>query len=310
MAAESTGGVLAALSDELAAAVEKASQVVVTVEARRRRGASGILWPAGHGIVVTADHVIEREDDILVTLPDGQKIGAVIAGRDPSTDIAVLRLAGEPALPTAGLAAPDSLRVGHLVLAIGRPSGAPMASLGIVSALGGAWRTARGGVVQGYIRADVSLFPGFSGGPLVMTDGRVAGLNSWHFAHGQEVAIPSHLVSGIVQALLTQGRIRRAYLGVASQPVHLPDALRQALGLPRSTGLLVVGVEAGSPAERGGLLLGDVLIAVGGQPVSDAEDLQAALGAAAVGVPLAVTVVRGGQRRDLMVTPGERVSTR
>ncbi|HZW32250.1 MAG TPA: trypsin-like peptidase domain-containing protein [Isosphaeraceae bacterium] len=306
MAAESTGGVLTALSDELAAAVEKASQVVVTVEARRRRGASGILWPAGRGIVVTADHVIEREDDILVTLPDGQKIGAAVAGRDPSTDIAVLRLAGEPALRTAELAAPDALRVGHLVLAIGRPSGAPMASLGIVSALGGAWRTARGGVVQGYIRADVSLFPGFSGGPLVATDGRVAGLNSWHFAHGQEVAIPSHLVSGIVQALLTQGRIRRAYLGVASQPVHLPDALRQALGLPRSTGLLVVGVEAGSPAERGGLLLGDVLIAVGGQPVSDAEDLQAALGTAAVGAPLAVTVVRGGQRRDLTVTPGER----
>jgi len=303
-----TGGVLTALSDELAAAVDKGSQAVVSVDARRQRPASGIIWPSGSGIVVTADHVIEREEDITVTLASGQKVPAAIAGRDPGTDVAVLRLAlssgAAPAL--AELAPPDSVKIGHLVLALGRPGGAPMASFGIVSALGGSWRTERGGIVEGYVRADVTLYPGFSGGPLVDTQGRVVGLNSWYLARGQELAIPSQAVGTIVQTLLTQGRVRRGYLGVTSQPVQLPAALRQSLGLTQKTGLMIVGVEPGSPAEKGGLLLGDVLISVAGQPVSDAEALQAALGPGAVGKATTIGVIRGGERKDLGVTPGER----
>lgn len=302
-------GVLETLSEELAAAVEKGSQAVVSVDARRGRPASGIIWPAGPGVVVTADHVIEREEGINVILDGGQKLAASLAGRDPGTDVAVLRLAlptgGTPPAP-AELAPAESVRIGHLVLALGRPGGAPMASFGIVSALGGTWRTERGGIVEGYVRADVTLYPGFSGGPLVDVRGRIVGLNSWYLARGQELAIPSPVVSGIVQSLLTQGRLRRAYLGVTSQPVQLPGTLRQALGLTQATGLLIVGVEPGSPAEAGGLLLGDILITVDGRPITSAEDLQAALGPGAVGRPVTLTVIRGGERKDLTVTPTER----
>ncbi len=298
-------GLLAALSDEMASAVERAGRAVVAVDGRRRLPASGVVWPDG-GIVVTADHVLERDEDIAVTLPDGRKVAATLAGRDPGSDLAVLRLAETSAAP-ADLAPADSVKVGHLVLALGRPgTGAPVVSFGIVSTLGGAWRTARGGAVEGYIRADLTLYPGFSGGPLVDVQGRVVGLNSSHLAPGRGVAIPAHTVSGIVQTLLTQGSIRRAYLGVTSQPVLLPAALRHKLGLKQETGLIIVGVEPGSPAEKGGLLMGDVLIALAGQAVTDGEDLQAALGPKVVGKPVTVLVLRGGEPKDLSVTPSER----
>jgi S1-C subfamily serine protease len=267
--------------------------------------ASGIIWPES-GVVVTADHAVERDDDVGVTLADGQKLSASVVGRDPGSDLAVLRLAGQ-APAAAQLAPADSARVGHLVLALGRPGqGALMASFGVVSALGGSWRTARGGIVEGYIRADVRLYPGFSGGPLVDTHGRVVGLNSWYLARGQELAIPAHTVSSTVQTLLTQGRIRRGYLGLTSQPVRLPQALREKLSLEQDTGLMVVGVEAGSPAEQGGLGLGDVLVAVAERRIADVEDLQMALGAGVVDKATAVTVIRGGERTQLSVTPTER----
>src|SRR6185312_7076225 len=179
-----TGGALTALSNDLSGAVERAARYVVTVEARRQVAASGILWPNANGIVVTADHAVEREEGIVVRLPDGQKVGATLVGRDPGSDIAVLRLANASNVPAAAeLAPPDSAKIGHLVLAIGRPGeGDAMATFGIISALGGSWRTARGGILESYIRADVALFSGFSGGPLVDAQARVVGLNSWHLA--------------------------------------------------------------------------------------------------------------------------------
>jgi S1-C subfamily serine protease len=304
MAQANSGTALSALSDELAAAVAKAGSSVVTVDARSRTAASGTVWEGG--VVITADHVIERDENIVVTLPDGSSTRATIAGRDPGTDLAVLKLesSGPPPAATAPL---EGVKVGHLVLAIGRPrAGSPMASFGVVSAIGGQWRTARGGSVDGYVRADVSLFPGFSGGPLVDTAGRVIGLNSWYLARGQELAIPAANVTAIVQVLLTEGRVRRAYLGVTSQPVRLPEPVRQQLGLAQEVGLMILGVEGGSPAERAGLLMGDVLVGVAGRPIADPGDLRDALGSAAVGQPLSVTVVRGGRRQEVNVTPGER----
>ncbi len=300
-----TGGrTLATLSDELAAAVELAGRSVVTVDARPRTPASGTTWAGG--VVVTADHVIERDDNITVTLPDGSTTRATIAGRDAGTDLAVLKLASSAPAPAETVPL-DAVRVGHLALAIGRPRvGSPMASFGIISAIGGQWRTARGGTVEGYVRADVSLYPGFSGGPLVDTSGRVIGLNSWYLARGQELAIPATAVSNIVRVLLTEGRVRRAYLGVTSQPVRLPGPVRQQLGLSQEAGLMILGIETDSPAERAGLLMGDVLIGVAGRTVSDPGELRDALGAATVGQPLTVTVIRGGQRQDLDVTPSER----
>lgn len=307
-AAEGQGGVLSALSDELAGVIERVSRSVVTVDARRRLPASGIVW-SNDGVVVTADHVVERDEDINVYLPDGQKVSATLAGRDPGSDVAVLRLAG--AKPTPAPVAPDgTLKVGHFVLALGLPgSGSATASFGIVSALGGSWRTARGGVIESYIHADLTLYPGFSGGPLADLQGRIVGMNSSHFAGGRSIAIPSAPLGRIIETLLSRGHVRRAYLGVGTQPVPLPPALRQHLGLTQDTGLMILNVEPGTPAEQGGLMLGDILVVLDGQPIAVGEDLQAALGPNAVGKQVTLSVIRGGQRKDLTVTPVERPVT-
>ena len=298
-------GVLATISDELAGAVERAGGSVVTVNGRRRGPASGIIWSAD-GVVVTADHVVERDEDLSVTLADGKSVAASLVGRDPTSDVAVLRVTGATA-SAAQLATGGVAKVGSLALALGRSSsGAIQASFGIVSASGGPLRTARGGTLASYLRADLTLYPGFSGGPLVDAQGQVIGMNSSRIVPGHELAIPVSVLGGIVQTLLTQGRIRRAYLGVSSQPVELPAALKQKLGASQESGLIVVGVESDSPAERSGLVIGDVLINLAGQPIATGEDLQAALAANVVGQSVPLVIARGGEAKTLSVTPGER----
>jgi S1-C subfamily serine protease len=301
---EAPRGVLAELSDALAAAVERAGAATVAVQARPRAGASGLVWTAD-GTIVTADHVIEREENVRVVLADGRELPARIAGRDPGSDLAVLRV------DTGGLVAAErapegSARVGHLVLAVGRPAaGAPMASLGVISVVGGPWRTVRGMQVDGYLRSDVTFYPGFSGGPLVDTAGRVVGINSSRLGRGTGLTIPAAAAAKVVDMLLRQGRIRRGYLGIGSQRVRLPQALAGQLG-GQETGLLVVTVEPGSPAEQGGLLVGDIVVGLGGTPVRDTDDLQAALGPDRVGRATALAILRGGERREVTVTVGER----
>lgn len=301
MTSEQTTGVLAQLSDALAAAVERAGRSTVTVHARRRVPASGIIWQPG--VILTCDHVLERDEDIAVTTPDGRELPARLAGRDPGSDLAVLRVEATDLVPLEP--APEgSARVGHLVLAIGRPGNGPMASLGVISAVGGPWRTFRGGLVEGYIRSDTTFYPGFSGGPLVDTAGRAVGINSGRLGRGAGLTIPMAAAARIAEQLLRTGRIRRGYLGIGSQPVRLPEPLARLIG--QASGLLVVSVEADSPAARGGLLIGDVIISMAGAPVRDTEDLQALLGPERVGQPTTVTVLRGGERRELSVTVGER----
>ena len=290
------------LSDALANAVEKASASIVTVSARRRIPATGIVWSAD-GVIVTTDHVIEREENITVTLPDGSEVAATIAGRDPGSDIAVLRVAKTGLTPIAHGAA---AKIGHLVLALGRPAaGEPMASFGVVSTVGGAWRTFRGGEVDGYLRSDTTFYPGFSGGPLVNGAGETVGLNSSRLGRGAGLTVPIAAVAGIVEQLLKGGRIKRGYLGIGSQAVKLPAAAA-AKAAGQETGLLVVGVEADSPAEQGGILLGDILVSMAGTPLTETDDLQGLLGPGAVGKPVAVAILRGGEPKELTVTVGER----
>jgi S1-C subfamily serine protease len=304
MATDQSGGLLWNLSEEIAQAVEKGAKSLVAVHGRRRLPSSGVAWWGG--VIVTSDHALERDEDIQVTLPDGKKAPAKLAGRDPGSDVAVLTVPGAQLTPIE-VAPPGSVKVGHFVLALGRPSTeAPMASFGVISALGGAWRTARGGVIEGYLQADVTLYPGFSGGPLLDAQGRFVGLNSSYLARGHQSSIPAAALEGIVTALQTSGRVKRAFLGISSQPVTLPQALAQRLGVSQEDGLMILRVEPGSPAERGGVLLGDVLVGIGGKPVTDAEELQRALGPDAVGKPLTVAVIRGGEKKDLSVTPSER----
>ncbi len=301
MTSEPTTSVLAQLSDALAAAVERAGRSTVTVHARRRIPASGIVWQPG--VILTCDHVLERDEDITVTTSDGRELPARLVGRDPGSDLAVLRVDATDLIPAEP--APDgSARVGHLVLAIGRPGNGPMASIGVISAVGGPWRTFRGGLVEGYIRTDTTFYPGFSGGPLVDTAGRVVGVNSARLGRGAGLTVPTAAAAHIAEQLLRTGRIRRGYLGIGSQPVRLPEPLARLVG--QASGLLVVSVEPDSPAARGGLLIGDVIIGMAGAPVRDTEDLQALLGPERVGQPTTVTVLRGGERRELTVIVGER----
>ena len=295
---------LAALSRGFADVVERAARSTLRVNGRNRIPASGVVWSAD-GAVVTADHVLERDDQITVGLPDGSEAAATIAGRDPGSDLAVLRV-DATGLDAAELAPDGEIRVGHLALALGRPTpGAVQVSLGIVSAIGGAWRTFQGGHVDGYLRPDVTFYPGFSGGPLIDAGGRVVGINSSRLRRGAGLTIPAAAVDGIAASLLAHGRIRRGYLGVASQPVRLPEALAAKLD-GQERGLLLVSVETRSPAGDAGLLIGDILVRIDHQGIEDHAALYAALGADRVGRATLLTVLRGGEVHELSVTIAER----
>lgn len=295
--------ILVDLSNALAEAATKAGSFTMLVNARQRMPASGIAFQAD--LVLAADHTIEREDDITVVLPDGTELSARLAGRDPGSDLAVLRLEKPLAAP-AEIVAEES-RVGQIVLAIGRPTTEGIqASLGVISAIAGPVHTGSGSVLARYIRTDTTPFPGFSGGPLVNSSGRVVGLNTSGFGRGAAITIPASLARKIAATLVTHGRVQRGFLGIRSQGVELPTASQKALGREQTTGLLLVGVEKDSPAGAGGLMVGDILVGFAGQAVPDHDQLMAQLSAFAVGQPAAVEVLRGGQPVTATVTVGSR----
>jgi S1-C subfamily serine protease len=310
---------LGSLSEALVAAVDAASPSIVRVDARRRLPASGIVWSAD-GVIVTSHHVVERDENIEITLHGGQTVAATLAGRDPGTDVAVLRA------ETSGLTAPtwsDGARVGHLVLALGRPGQDVQATLGVVSAMGeartevrrprrgrrgggrptGDVLTSRGDATQ-FLQTDVVMYPGFSGGPLVGANGQVLGMNSSGLMPGISLTVQTQSIRRVVEALLTHGRVRRGYLGVGVQPARLPEKLAEELD--QESGALIVSVEPGSPADKGGLFLGDTVISLDGQSVADLEDLLGTLTGDRVGKQVAVRIVRGGQVQEVGVTIGER----
>ena len=286
-------------SDGLAAAVEKAAQSTVTVDARGRIPATGIVWSAD-GEILTADHVIQRDESINVTLPDGTTHAAKVLGRDPGSDLALLKIEG-----AKGLAVPEwaeAVKVGNLIFAVGRPEDL-QATLGSVVALGGPVR-GRFRYLEAYIQTDVTMYPGFSGGPLVDASGRVAGLNSSALARGASIAVPVAVARTLTDALRRDGHIKRGFLGVSTQPVRLAENI--AAQLKQQSGLMIIGAEKDSPAEKAGLMQGDVLVSLGGQTVTDIEALQTALGSGTVGKTVTVKVVRGGELKDIPVTVGER----
>jgi len=293
---------LTEFSQGLSAAVEKAGTSTILVDARKRYPASGIAY--AEDLVLTADHVVTREEDIKVLLPDGRSVAATIAGRDPGSDLAVLRLA-EKALSPAKTS--EDVKVGQLVLALGRPGNDGMqASWGIVTAISGPARTFRGGMLDEYIRSETTPYPGFSGGPLVNTEGEVLGLNTSGLTRGSSLTIPVKAAWRIAEALAQHGSVKRGYLGVRTQRVEIPEAARQALKREQNHGLLVLWLEEGGPADKGGLLVGDILVAVSGQAVGDPDDLFSALNSETVGKAIALEVLRGGRPETINVTVGER----
>ena len=295
--------VLVDLSDALADAAERAGQSTVLVNARRRMPASGIVFAPD--LALTAEHVIEREEDLSVITADGMEIKAKLAGRDAGTDLAVLKL--EHAVNTAAEMTKSPARLGQIALALARPSRDGIeASMGTVSAIGGPVRTQRGGMLDRYIRTDSISYPGFSGGPLVAADGTILGLNTSGLSDGAAITIPADIAWKIADTLARHGQIKRGYLGIRSQTVDVPSASQDALKRKQGTGLLVISVEDHSPASKGGLIVGDILMAVAGNPVLHHDELFTRLNSDVVGKSTPIEILRGGQPQTLNIMIGER----
>jgi S1-C subfamily serine protease len=295
---------LVAFSDQLADAVAGGARSTVAVHGRLRLPSTGIHWR--DGVVVTTEATVRRDSDLSVTLPDGRHIPATLAGRDPGTDLAALRIpAGE--LPVAEFGDPARLRPGHLVLALARlGDGGPRAAFGAVSATGGAWRCWKGGQVDLLLQSDLTLYPGFGGGPLVDAGGLVLGINSGGLSRPLATTIPTMTVDRVLKQLLDRGFVARGWLGAAMQPVRFGAAARDRLGLAQTGGLVLLSVEPDAPAAAAGLLVGDVIVGLDGKPVEHPDTVLELLAGDAIGRTIAADLVRGGARTRAEIRIGER----
>lgn len=286
------------LSNQLARAVEIGEQAVVAVHGRPHVPSSGVLWRAG--VVVTTDHTLKRDEDLTVTLPDGRNVPVTLAGRDAGTDLAVLRLADDAGQNgfAAKTVADASIKPGNLVLALGRRGKEGVStSFGVLSAVAAPWRSWRGGQIERFIRPDVNIYIGFSGGALVDVEGKVIGINTTGLTRGTGVTLPASTVTRVTDELLSRGRVRRGFLGVGLHPVQLPDGGR---------GLIVLSLEPNGAAMKAGVFIGDVLLSLDGEAVNDTDDVQSHLGGEQVGKTIAAEVLRGGSRIKIGIVPAER----
>jgi len=284
------------LSNALAGAVERAAGSLFAVHGRPRLPSTGVHWRAG--LIVTASHTVEPDREVTLTAPDGRTLAAQVVGRDPGLDIAVLR-AEVTGVPAADIHDDGELRIGHLVLALGA---GPRASAGIVSALD------LRGEPDAMLAVDLTLYPGFSGGPLVDVLGHVVGITTSGVSRHLQCAVRAAAVTRLTDHVVRAGRIPRAYLGVGTQPVVLPNDLRERLGLTQRTAVIVVNVTSNSPAAAAGLVIGDVIVSIAGHAIAEPGDLVAVLQPDRVGNTVTTSILRGGEPRQIQVTVGERPS--
>jgi S1-C subfamily serine protease len=293
-----------ALSNALAEATEKAAAYTVAVHAEPRGSSSGVIWLPG--LIVTAEHALQRDDEIQVTLPDGKTAGARLQGRDPSTDLALLKCDAAAGAPAA-LGKSEAFKPGQLALVVGRTRvSGPVAALGCVSLVAAERRIWGGAVISPYVRLDAALQRTAVGGAVVDASGQIAGIVTPKFAPGGALALPVATVNRVVDALLAKGRIPRGYLGVGLQPVRLPESLRQSLQRREKTAIIVLEVEPDGPAHKAGVLIGDILTELNGKPVMRLEDVHAHLHGEEIGAALSAVFLRGGARREASIVVGER----
>ena len=292
------------LSNALAQATDRAAATAVAVHAEARGSSSGVVWRAG--VIVTAEHALQRDEEIQATLPDGRVVSASLVGRDASTDLVVLKCP-EATSAVAEFSDVASVRPGSLALVVGRTrASGPVAALGVVSLVAPERRTWTGAALTPYIRLDVGLQPTAVGGAVIDAYGRVMGIATPRFARFGAIAVPAPTVNRVVDTLLKQGRIPRGYLGIGLQPVRLPEALRQVLQRNEKTGAIVLEVAPESPAHKAGLLIGDILTSFAGHAVVRVEDVHAQLAGESIGKSLPVTFIRGGVSQETAVIVGER----
>jgi S1-C subfamily serine protease len=295
------GEIAKSLSEELAQDVERSGASVVRV-AGRRGPSSGIVW-SREGVIVTAHHALEWDEGVEVSLPDGAALPATVVGRDPTTDIAALRVAASD-LAVPAWADAETTRVGQVVLAVSRPGRSVRASLGIVSVRGDSWRTPAGGRLDHYLQTDIARHPGFSGSLLAAAGGAAIGLNTSGLLRGTTLAVTASTLRRVMEALLAHGQVRRGYLGLGTYPVRLPAELERAVG--QDLALLIVSVEPDSPAARAGLKLGDALAVFDGHHVRHPSDLLPLLDGERIGAEVPVRIVRAGEVKDVRLTVGTR----
>lgn len=302
MAAGNTA--LQALSDELAQVVERVVPSVVRVDDGIHMDdgslvtATGLIW-SNDGLILTISRGLNRDENLTVELHDGTRLPATLVGRDGDTDLALLRVQAPGLTPVERA---SEVKVGHLVLALGRPGLAGLqATIGIVSAR---LESESGGQAEHLLHTDATLYPGFSGGPLCDVQGRMVGLTNRGFGRGMGVALGVPILERVVGSLQNEGSVKRGFLGIGTQAVVLPQALRQSLGLEQERGLLIAGVQSPGPAEAGGLMLGDVILKIQGETIQDAEELRRQLRAMNAGQSVTMGLLRGGQQHDLSVVLG------
>ena len=294
---------LTTFSDQLATLTEQAAQGLVAVHGRPRFNSSGIHWAPG--VIVTAEHSLRHDDDIIVTTAAGTRHSAELAGRDPGTDLAVLRVKDLTAPVFAKIPA-TAYRAGALVLAVGRNKESANAALGVISSVAGSSQTWRGGKLDEVIRLDVALHPCGAGGAVIDADGHLIGLATAALSRVATFAVPVSTIERVTASILAHGKIRHGYLGAGLQPIVVPDHLKASLGLNVDRGLMAVSVDPTAPAGVAGMLIGDVLLELDGQATGQPMRVRTILGTDSVGRTLKARVLRGGQLLDLSITIGER----
>jgi len=299
---------LIGLSNELAGVVQDLEPYVVSVRARRYYPSSGLRWSPD--VIVTASHTVQRDEDITVSLADGATVEASLIGRDAGSDLAILRV--KDAGPSgAERAVSQAVKVGELALVVGRsPNSGVNASLGIISAASGPWRTWRGGQLHAYIRLDARLFPQSSGGAVVNGRGEIIGLATSALSRIAGLAVPVATIKDVTAKLMERGFVPRGYLGIGVQPVPIGEGLRQKLSVPNQNGLIVLTVESNGPADKGGVLPGDIVLGANDVTTEETEDLQAFFQSAQIGKSANIKAIRGGVLKELTVVVGERPGRR